>query len=308
MSTCCPEMLSNSLLQNKIMESQRPPEVASKKKEGFITTTTSGTSVRSQLTKAPWRLSHLFVAEIKGSEQQEARSCVCLAIARPQPPPKKKKLELVPIATCWPCPATGWPFCRFLFAAGPPSVPTLAPQCRLERLHARSCQIAPGRKRWDRSTEHSSGRRRDVHKCHRGLLSLWFKSGQHCSPPKACGSQAVVRPPEQETQGLKPWAADVPVSSRRVPRRHGRITQQPEDVPHGGFGPDLQCYPPRSHGSSRYEVDDRETRCFRAPRGWECLTVSSEALRGVVLLRSRSFPVHDCIASLASHCGTVYWT
>ena len=142
---------------------------------------------------------------------------------------------------------------------------------------------SPGRKRWDRSTEHSSGRRRDVHKRHRGLLSLWFKSGQHCSPPKACGSQAVVRPPEQETQGLKPWAADVPVSSRRVPRRHGRITQQPEDVPHGGFGPDLPCYPPRSHGSSRYEVDDRETRCFRAPRGWECLTVSGEALRGVVL-------------------------
>ena len=35
-------------------------------------------------------VSYEFVAEIKGSEQQAARSGVCLLIARRQPPPKKK--------------------------------------------------------------------------------------------------------------------------------------------------------------------------------------------------------------------------
>ena len=34
----------------------------------------------------------------------------------------------------------------------------------------------------------------------------------------------------------------------------------PKDAPYGGFGPDLPCYPPLSHGSSRFEIDDRRTR------------------------------------------------
>ena len=42
-----------------------------------------------------------------------------------------------------------------------------------------------------------------------------------------------------------------------APRRHGIITHQPEDVPFGGFRPELSCYPPLSHGSSRFEIDDR---------------------------------------------------
>ena len=45
-------------------------------------------------------------------------------------------------------------------------------------------------------------------------------------------------------------AAHVPGDSYTAPRRHGRITHPPEDVPHGGFGPDLSCYPALSHGSS----------------------------------------------------------
>ena len=50
-------------------------------------------------------------------------------------------------------------------------------------------------------------------------------------------------------------AAHVPVNSCAAPRRHGRITHQPEDVWYGGwFGPDLPCYPPLSHKSLRFEV------------------------------------------------------
>ena len=64
-------------------------------------------------------------------------------------------------------------------------------------------------------------------------------------------------------------AAQVPVNPCPAPRRHGRITHQPEDVPHGGFGPDLPCYPPLSHGSSRLEVE--RNRWFLAPHKWACL-------------------------------------
>ena len=97
--------------------------------------------MRSQLTKAPWRCPICLWRKSRvRNNRQHAAACVWRFLDHNLL--RKKKLELVPIATCWPCPATGWPFCRFLFAAGPPSVPTLAPQCRLERLHARSCQIA----------------------------------------------------------------------------------------------------------------------------------------------------------------------
>ena len=83
-------------------------------------------------------------------------------------------------------------------------------------------------------------------------------------------------------------AACVPVNSCTVPRRHGRITHQLQDVPYRGCGPDLPCYPPPSHGLSRLEVDDRRTRGFRAAHKWERLTVQSEALRDWVPLRSRA--------------------
>ena len=55
-------------------------------------------------------------------------------------------------------------------------------------------------------------------------------------------------------------AASKPVNSCTVPRRHGRMTHQPQDVPYGGCGPDLPCHSPLSHGSSRFEVDDQRTR------------------------------------------------
>ena len=38
-------------------------------------------------------------------------------------------------------------------------------------------------------------------------------------------------------------AAYVPMNSCTAPRRHGKITHQPEDVPYG-CGPDLPCHPP----------------------------------------------------------------
>ena len=100
---------------------------------------------------------------------------------------------------------------------------------------------------------------------------------------------------QQETQacigrllcpGLEfPLAAHVPGNSCTAPRRHGRITHQPEDGPHGGFGPDMPCNPPLSHGSSSFEVHDRRTREFRALHRWKCLTISCEALRALVPLR-----------------------
>ena len=65
-------------------------------------------------------------------------------------------------------------------------------------------------------------------------------------------------------------AAHVPVSSCTAPRRHGRITHRPQDVPEGG--------------TSRSEIDGRKTRGFRATSG-ECLTVQGEALRDSVSLR-----------------------
>ena len=40
--------------------------------------------------------------------------------------------------------------------------------------------------------------------------------------------------------------SEVPTNSCTAPRVHGRITHQPEDDQYGGFGPDLQCYPPLS--------------------------------------------------------------
>ena len=81
------------------------------------------------------------------------------------------------------------------------------------------------------------------------LVVFCSRSGPRCSPhrspPWACGSQAVVRRPEQETQARIDsgpeflLAASVPVNSCTVQRL---------DVPYGRFGPNQPCYPPLSHG------------------------------------------------------------
>ena len=67
-------------------------------------------------------------------------------------------------------------------------------------------------------------------------------------------------------------AACVPMNSCTAPRRHERISHQPEDASCGRCGPDRPCCPPLPHGSSRIEVDDQGTRGFRAPHKWECLS------------------------------------
>ena len=103
---------------------------------------------------------------------------------------------------------------------------------------------------------------------------MWFGSGLRCFPHGRVGGPEIelTDPQSQETPGLhRPrclthsgheflLAAYVPMNSCTSPRRHGRITHQPQDAPYGGFGPDLPCYPPMSHGSSRFEVHDRRTR------------------------------------------------
>ena len=75
-----------------------------------------------------------FVAEIKGSKQQTARSGVSLEIARPQPPPD----ETVGSGTG----AGVWlAFLPFVFGVVLPSVPTLALLCRSEDLQMGCCHI-----------------------------------------------------------------------------------------------------------------------------------------------------------------------
>ena len=75
-------------------------------------------------------VSHLFVAEIKGSEQQAERNSVFLAIARPQPPPGKKN------SRNWYWNRRVGPAQRVdglsavFFWAVLPAVPTLALSCR----------------------------------------------------------------------------------------------------------------------------------------------------------------------------------
>ena len=82
----------------------------------------------------------------------------------------------------------------------------------------------------------------------------------HWSPPKACGSQVVVRRPQQETQArigrlLVPWVWS--------PR--GRPWQD-DPVPCGGFW--LHC-----RTGHRGLQSMTEELGFRAPHKWECLTV-----------------------------------
>ena len=62
-------------------------------------------------------------------------------------------------------------------------------------------------------------------------------------------------------------AVCVQVNSCKAPRRNGWKTRQPEDVPYGGFGPDLPCYPPMSHGSFRFAVHERRTQGSELPTG-----------------------------------------
>ena len=55
---------------------------------------------------------------------------------------------------------------------------------------------------------------------------------------------ALHRPRCLTNSGLEfHLAAHVPRSSCTSPRRHGRLTHQPEDALYGGSGPDLPCYP-----------------------------------------------------------------
>ena len=84
------------------------------------------------------------------------------------------------------------------------------------------------------------------------------------SPPRGPLPASPVAPPTDAEFLL---ATHVPANSCTSQKRHGRITHQPEDVPYGGLDPDLSCNPPLSHGSSRFDVDDRRTRGFQAPTG-----------------------------------------
>ena len=125
----------------------------------------------------------------------------------------------------------------------------------------------------------------------------------HAASTRACGFHAVVPHPERETKTasaaclvLDLSSSHVPVSSCSVPRRRGRTTHQPEDVPYGGFGPaTLHCR------AGRVEVDDRRTEGSEPPTGGECLTVQCEALRDLVLPRPLWSPPPHRVAAVGEH-------
>ena len=66
-------------------------------------------------------------------------------------------------------------------------------------------------------------------------------------------------------------AAYVPRDSHTFPRRHGRIHHQPEDASYRGFGRPAVLSSTAAQAQSRFEVDDRRTRGFRAPQRCQCL-------------------------------------
>ena len=86
-----------------------------------------------------------------------------------------------------------------------------------------------------------------------GTQGVWITSS--CPAPRARDT-GLHRPRCLIHSGLEfLLALHVTVNSCTTPRHHGRIAHQPGDVPYGGFGTDVLCYPPPSHGSSRFEVD-----------------------------------------------------
>ena len=114
----------------------------------------------------------------------------------------------------------------------------------------------------------TSATRLDCSYC--SVLALRFGSGPRCfhagvrvtsSCPTPGARGSGLHRPCASCPGLELLlVAHVPVSSCTVPRRHGRTNHEPEDVPQGGFGQDLPHYPPMSHGSSRFEVDEKALR------------------------------------------------
>ena len=105
-----------------------------------------------------------------------------------------------------------------------------------------------------------------VQRCPASFLDvLCFRSGPCCLPHYHTDRHPARADPKQlsSPQSKRPrptpaafscsgpefhLAANVPVNSCTVPRRHGSIHHPPEDILYGGIGPDLPCYPPPSHG------------------------------------------------------------
>ena len=131
-----------------------------------------------------------------------------------------------------------------------------------------------------------------------------------CCCPHGRSGHRHLADPEQETQAcigrgvsntLGMNVSGEPIcqgGACTYPRRQGKITHQPEDAPCGGFRPDLLRYPSLSHGSLRFEADDRRTQGFRAPHRWDCLTVPSEALLALVHLRHLFGPLTHRVAAV----------
>ena len=101
------------------------------------------------------------------------------------------------------------------------------------------------------------------------------------------------RPPSRGAGPEFSLVAHVQVNSSTAPRRHGRIPHPPEDVPYGGFGPDLPCYPPLSHGSEEgSEVTTGGCHLvLLRPVPWSCHRVGSTTLLSKACRNHRVAPM-----------------
>ena len=110
---------------------------------------------------------------------------------------------------------------------------------------------------------------------------------------RACGSLAVVRPPEQESQAC-------------IGRPSHALGRTPPGSPCAdefvhSCSAILHCH---TGHRGLIEVDDRRTRRFQAPHMWDCLTVQGDALRALVSLRPLSGPsTHRVAAKRAGEPG-----
>ena len=120
---------------------------------------------------------------------------------------------------------------------------------------------------------------------------IWFLlcvgSGPRCvhTGARITGSCPTPRARPQACIGRMPHSLGL--CAKEFMHSPETITKQPEDAPH------LPCC--MSRGSSRFEVDDRGTRGFRAPHKWECLTLYVKHC-GI------QFPHDLCVASLTHSC------
>ena len=96
--------------------------------------------------------------------------------------------------------------------------------CSLRSTLCQSCVLLRCAQGGDHAPHHTDR--------HPGRVDHWRLSDRQSKRPRP--APAAFSCPERELM----LAAHVPVNSCTAPRRHGRVTHQPDEVPYGGFGPE----------------------------------------------------------------------